>query len=390
MKNIMKMRFLGEDKECELITLESRPPYNYYEMSIEVNGEWYIIVFETSVKTKIKQPDGLKKQYTKLGIAAIYTLEEREEFEKNNKGLVSNQEVGEIGKEVEIDLDNMILDFDYSDDFFPDIQQKVMNDLYQMKRNGILNARKKSFEEAKSELPTLERDILPQLMELGQQERAKKLYERMLQCVLTGRYSLTEYKEFMSKLADVVKSGKVFISDASIDEIKYNVDHNTENSKHIHVLSPNSRANISNSTLDELADVKNSSKNTRFKAMQIRPVEIDFSNYITDMFQKDSATLLGRLTDFEESYIESLINCSYNDVVTRRGFYIGEDNKGDIIILEQPDWVIEMQIANMKENSSDKETKLASRERQLQKLESEGKYLSSYEVEIEGEGLNIE
>ena len=71
------MRFLGEDKECELITLESRPPYNYYEMSIEVNGEWYIIVFETSVKTKIKQPDGLKKQYTKLGIAAIYTLEER-------------------------------------------------------------------------------------------------------------------------------------------------------------------------------------------------------------------------------------------------------------------------------------------------------------------------
>lgn len=386
MKNIIEVKYLGKDSERNDQVLESKPPYNYYEMIVNVDGEDYTIVLETA--SSIKKKNGIHDMdnpYKKLKIDAILGPEEREDFESDSEGLVEDDGIGKIGEDVSINLDDIILDFDFpEDDYYADVYKKVISDLYQRKRNSLINARQKSFDEQEG-LPTLEDDILPQLPELSQQERARKLHERMMQCVLTGRYGLDEYKDFMRKLAETVRDGKVLISDAVIKEMKHNSNHNNTSSKHIHVFPQNSRTNIANSTLEELGDVRNSSRKTNFRVMEIEPVKSEFKSYIDGKFQEDSASTLGRLIKDGENYIENSLNTGYGDIQTRRGFYVGEDEQGDIIFVEQPDWLIEMEVDKEEKEAkeSNKGSELASRESRLQAAEKEAEKITEAEKLVE-------
>lgn len=397
---LLEVKYLGKDTVRDDKVLKSKPPYNYYEMIVNIDGKEYTVVLETSryIKMEYGIPNW-KHPYTKLKVNAIFGPEARSDFEEANERLelAEDETVGQKGKNVTLSLGDVILDFDYWDDLdLPeperDIQKSVMEDLYQRKRRNLIATRQKSFEKQKGAV-TLEDYILPQLPELSQQERARKMHDRMMQSVLTGRYGLIDYTYFMRKLVEAVKDDKVLISDAVIEALSKNHYYQEANSKHVHLFPVNSRKNIANTTIEDLGDVRKSSSDTKFRLMGKEPVNPEFKDYIDELYQGDSATTLGRIAQDDR---ESLINMVTYDPRTgkhfrrdtRGEFYIGEDTNGDTIFVEQTDGIIKYMISqkdNINGTSQEEKdsTELASKEERLQKAEKEAEAISEAESLIE-------
>lgn len=400
MMNPLKMKYLGKDSERKDNRLDSRPPYNYYEMDVTIDGKSYIIVFETTTGVKMEYgiPDW-KNPYNKIKFTAIFGPEERGKFESiaEEMQLEEDESIGKIGENVEINLDELVLDFKYGlydpnskrnyhpDDFPPyfEIYEQVMERLYQKKKNSLMQVRQKSLEGIEG-LPTLEKDILPQLPELSQQERARKMYDRMMQSVLTGRYGLKEYGDFMRKLVETVKDGKVLISDEVITAMRNDSKFRTSESRHIRLFPQNSRNAIANSTVEKLGDIMKSSRETRFMVRGIEPVKPEFKDYIDEVYQKDSASTLGKLTDKDS--IQNRINydpkTGKRERLTRGEFYVGEDEQGNIIFIEEPDWLVEQEIL-IAEEQRGRKSELASRESRLQAAEKEAEKITEAERLVE-------
>ena len=407
-RGTVEVKYLGKDIERNDRLLESKPPYNYYEMIVNLDGKDYTAVLETSgyIKMEYGIPDR-NHLYRCLRLAAIYGPEERKDFEEANKSfeLAEDESIGKKGENIDLDLSNMILDFAYGDSIFKDtpyadIQKSIMEDLYQRKRRNLISSRKKSFDERKGKL-TLEDYILPQLPELSQQERARKMHDRMMQSVLTGRYGIKEYTDFMRKLVDAIKEGKILISDDVIKAMRDNFYYQDENSKHIHLFPLNSRKNISNTTTEELGDVKNKSTGTEFRLMDIEPVKSEFRDYIDELYQGDSATTLGRIAEDDRVTVINLI--TYDPRTgertrrdTRGQIYVGEDASGDIIFVEQTDRLIESIIRQQdsikgKTQEGEELSELASKEKRLQVAEKEAEKITELERLVEQrEGKSLE
>ena len=390
-RGTVEVKYLGKDIERNDRLLESKPPYNYYEMIVNLDGKDYTAVLETSgyIKMEYGIPDR-NHLYRCLRLAAIYGPEERKDFEEANKSfeLAEDESIGKKGENIDLDLSNMILDFAYGDSIFKDtpyadIQKSIMEDLYQRKRRNLISSRKKSFDERKGKL-TLEDYILPQLPELSQQERARKMHDRMMQSVLTGRYGIKEYTDFMRKLVETVKDGKVLISDEVITAMRNDSKFRTSESRHIRLFPQNSRNAIANSTVEKLGDIMKSSRETRFMVRGIEPVKPEFKDYIDEVYQKDSASTLGKLTDKDS--IQNRINydpkTGKRERLTRGEFYVGEDEQGNIIFIEEPDWLVEQEIL-IAEEQRGRKSELASRESRLQAAEKEAEKITEAERLVE-------
>lgn len=385
--SVIEVKYLGKDSERKDGRLYSKPPYNFYEMIIHLNGEEYIAVLETAKSIKMQHglPDW-DHPYKKLRVHEILGPEDIDYYEEFKEiiGQAEDEEIGIIGGKVNINLDDVILDFDFYDESpYNDIQKTVMEDFYQRKRRSLIASRRKSLDE-RVKLHVLD-DILAQLPELSQQERVRKMHERMVQCVVTGRYGLKEYYNFLRNLVEVVRDGKIFISDAVLEALRNNFNANYGKSKHVRTFPLNSRKNIANSTIDELGEVNKSSSKTKFSTMEIEPIEPEVKTCIDEIYQEDSATTLGRITYGDRLYIQNMLN--YNrtgirDTFKRGEFYVAEDEQGDIIFTEQPDFVIEEKI-EAKRQKAGTESELEARERRLQEAEREARQISDAENLIE-------
>ena len=399
-RGLLEIKYLGKDTDRDDKILASKPPYNYYEMIVNIDGKDYTVVLETSRYIKQRGRYGIpdwEHPYKKLKVNAIFGPEERTDFEEANKSLEleEDESIGKIGENITLNLGDVILDFDYwdgSDLPNRDVQKSVMEDLYQRKRRNLIATRQKSFEEQIGDV-TLEDYILPQLPELSQQERARKMHDRMMQSVLTGRYGLKDYGDFMRKLVEAIKDDKILVSDAVIGALRNNHYYQEVNSKHVHLFPVNSRRNIANTTIEDLGDVRKSSSDTTFRLMRIEPVNPEFRDYIDELYQGYSATTLGRVAQDDR---ESLINMVTYDTRTgkhfrrdtRGEFYVGEDTKGDTIFVEQTDRLIEYMIKRKNNiNGTPQEekdsTELVSKEEKLQETEKEAEAISEAERLIE-------
>ena len=396
---ILKVKYLGKDTSRDGRFSTSKPPFNYYEMTVNIDGKEYTVVLETSRYIKVQYGiPNWEHPYKKLEVNAIYGPEERSDFEEDNESLklVEDESVGKKGENVTLSLGDVILDLNYWDGLdwpYKDIKKNVIEDLYQRKRRNLIATRQKSFEEQKGAV-TLEDYILPQLPELSQQEKARKMHDRMMQSVLTGRYGLKHYASFMRNLIEAVKDNKVLISDAVIEGLRNNFYYQEANSEHVHLFPLNSRENIANTTIEDLGDVKKSSSDTNFRLMEIEPVNPEFRDYIDELYQGDSANTLGRIAEGDKVLLRNLV--TYNPRTgersrrdTRGEFYVGEDAKGNTIFVEQTDKLIEYMIRqtdNIKgknQKEGEESTELASKEARLQKAEKDAEAISEAESLIE-------
>ena len=81
--SVIEVTYLGKDSERKDGRLYSKPPYNFYEMIIHLNGEEYIAVLETAKSIKMQHglPDW-DHPYKKLRVHEILGPEDIDYYEE--------------------------------------------------------------------------------------------------------------------------------------------------------------------------------------------------------------------------------------------------------------------------------------------------------------------
>lgn len=88
-----------------------------------------------------------------------------------------------------------------------------------MKKNFIITKRKEQFSEKLKELeqtkPEMKLTNVLEGLDDREREKALNLYNKMIICIISGKYSFKDYYTFMKGLPDVVKGKSIFLSDDS-------------------------------------------------------------------------------------------------------------------------------------------------------------------------------
>ena len=106
---------------------------------------------------------------------------------------------------------------------FKEINSKIANKIFQMKKTFIMTKRKEQLSEELKELeqrnPKMKLSNVLSGLNDEQKEKAVSLYNKMILCIIRGKYSYDSYCTFIKGLPDVAKGKGIFLSDDSESRI---------------------------------------------------------------------------------------------------------------------------------------------------------------------------
>lgn len=109
------------------------------------------------------------------------------------------------------------------------IYARINTELFEMKKRLIMGARNDHFvtriKEAEENNPELKFESITASFNKKEKNLASKLYDRMLLCIIRGKYSFNDYRVFMRNLDNIIRGEGVLISG---NQLKLIIENNEE------------------------------------------------------------------------------------------------------------------------------------------------------------------
>ncbi len=233
------VRYIGRNPIEEGYTLMQRNRDNYhrtveepvdlYEMDLNIDGKEVTAVLMVNEEISVKRDQNWGKRNPMIGLCTFtYTTENEEWYKEFKSSLETETEVGKAGEELTLDMRKSTINMDIPHDVeeYRKMDKKIIDRLYEIKKSTLTNARKKSFDEKVKEYedrsPEIKLDNTMTNLSEEEAKKAKELHDKMVECVLVAKYSLSDYISFMRNLAEIVRKEKTYIAHSNINALRKN------------------------------------------------------------------------------------------------------------------------------------------------------------------------
>lgn len=106
---------------------------------------------------------------------------------------------------------------------FKKVNSEIANQIFEAKKKYIIAKRKEHFlqllKKEEQRLPKIKLSNVLAELNSEEQERALNLYDKMIHCIMRGKYSFRDYSTFIKGLPNVVKDKGIFLSREDEDRI---------------------------------------------------------------------------------------------------------------------------------------------------------------------------
>lgn len=233
------VRYIGRNPIEEGYTLMQRNRDNYhrtveepvdlYEMDLNIDGKEVTAVLMVNEEISVKRDQNWGKRNPMIGLCTFtYPTENEEWYKEFKSSLETETEVGKAGEELTLDMRKSTINMDIPHDVeeYRKMDKKIIDRLYEIKKSTLTNARKKSFDEKVKEYedrsPEIKLDNIMANLSEEEAKKAKELHDKMVECVLVAKYSLSDYISFMRNLAEIVRKEKTYIAHSNINALRKN------------------------------------------------------------------------------------------------------------------------------------------------------------------------
>ena len=233
------VRYIGRNPIEEGYTLMQRNRDNYhrtveepvdlYEMDLNIDGKEVTAVLMVNEEISVKRDQNWGKRNPMIGLCTFtYPTENEEWYKEFKSSLETETEVGKAGEELTLDMRKSTINMDIPHDVeeYRKMDKKIIDRLYEIKKSTLTNARKKSFDEKVKEYedrsPEIKLDNTMTNLSEEEAKKAKELHDKMVECVLVAKYSLSDYISFMRNLAEIVRKEKTYIAHSNINALRKN------------------------------------------------------------------------------------------------------------------------------------------------------------------------
>ena len=233
------VRYIGRNPIEEGYTLMQRNRDNYhrtveepvdlYEMDLNIDGKEVTAVLMVNEEISVKRDRNWGKRNPIIGLCTFtYPTENEEWYKEFKSSLETETEVGKAGEELTLDMRKSTINMDIPHDVeeYRKMDKKIIDRLYEIKKSTLTNARKKSFDEKVKEYedrsPEIKLDNIMANLSEEEAKKAKELHDKMVECVLVAKYSLSDYISFMRNLPEIVKKEKTYIAHSNINALRKN------------------------------------------------------------------------------------------------------------------------------------------------------------------------
>ena len=231
------VRYIGRNPIEEGYTLMQRNRDNYhrtveepvdlYEMDLNIDGKEVTAVLMVNEEISVKRDQNWGKRNPMIGLCTFtYPTENEEWYKEFKSSLETETEVGKAGEELTLDMRKSTINMDIPHDVeeYRKMDKKIIDRLYEIKKSTLTNARKKSFDEKVKEYedrsPEIKLDNTMTNLSEEEAKKAKELHDKMVECVLVAKYSLSDYISFMRNLAEIVRKEKTYIAHSNINALR--------------------------------------------------------------------------------------------------------------------------------------------------------------------------
>ena len=233
------VRYIGRNPIEEGYTLMQRNRDNYhrtveepvdlYEMDLNIDGKEVTAVLMVNEEISVKRDRNWGKRNPIIGLCTFtYPTENEEWYKEFKSSLETETEVGKAGEELTLDMRKSTINMDIPHDVeeYRKMDKKIIDRLYEIKKSTLTNARKKSFDEKVKEYedrsPEIKLDNIMANLSEEEAKKAKELHDKMVECVLVAKYSLSDYISFMRNLPEIVRKEKTYIAHSNINALRKN------------------------------------------------------------------------------------------------------------------------------------------------------------------------
>ena len=233
------VRYIGRNPIEEGYTLMQRNRDNYhrtveepvdlYEMDLNIDGKEVTAVLMVNEEISVKRDQNWGKRNPMIGLCTFtYPTENEEWYKEFKSSLETETEVGKAGEELTLDMRKSTINMDIPHDVeeYRKMDKKIIDRLYEIKKSTLTNARKKSFDEKVKEYedrsPEIKLDNIMANLSEEEAKKAKELHDKMVECVLVAKYSLSDYISFMRNLPEIVRKEKTYIAHSNINALRKN------------------------------------------------------------------------------------------------------------------------------------------------------------------------
>lgn len=233
------VRYIGRNPIEEGYTLMQRNRDNYhrtveepvdlYEMDLNIDRKEVTAVLMVNEEISVKRDRNWGKRNPIIGLCTFtYPTENEEWYKEFKSSLETETEVGKAGEELTLDMRKSTINMDIPHDVeeYRKMDKKIIDRLYEIKKSTLTNARKKSFDEKVKEYedrsPEIKLDNIMANLSEEEAKKAKELHDKMVECVLVAKYSLSDYISFMRNLPEIVRKEKTYIAHSNINALRKN------------------------------------------------------------------------------------------------------------------------------------------------------------------------
>ena len=231
------VRYIGRNPIEEGYTLMQRNRDNYhrtveepvdlYEMDLNIDGKEVTAVLMVNEEISVKRDQNWGKRNPMIGLCTFtYPTKNEEWYKEFKSSLETETEVGKAGEELTLDMRKSTINMDIPHDVeeYRKMDKKIIDKLYEIKKSTLMNARKKSFDEKVKEYedrsPEIKLDNIMTNLSEEEAKKAKELYDKMVECVLVAKYSISDYLSFMRNLPEIVRKERAYIAHSTINALR--------------------------------------------------------------------------------------------------------------------------------------------------------------------------
>lgn len=204
-------------------------PEDFYEMDLNIDGKEVTAILIVSTEITVTRNQNWGKRNPMIGLYTFtYPVEKEEWYEEFKSSLEKETEVGKLGEELTLDMRKSTINMEITDNVeeYRKMDKKIIYRLYEIKKSTLMNARKKSFDEKVKEYedrsPEIKLDNIMANLSEEEAKKAKELHDKMVECVLVAKYSLSDYISFMRNLPEIVRKEKTYIAHSNINALRKN------------------------------------------------------------------------------------------------------------------------------------------------------------------------
>ena len=199
-------------------------PGDFYEMDFNIDGKEVTAVLIVNEEISVKVDRNWGKRNPMIGLYTFTSPTENEEwYEEFKSSLEKESEVGKAGEELTLDMRKSTINMYIPPlvEEYRKMYKKILDRLYEIKKNTLMNARKKSFDEKLKGIgPEIKLDNIIANLSEEEAKKAKELHDKMVECVLVAKYSWSDYLLFMENLPEIVRKERTYIANSTINALR--------------------------------------------------------------------------------------------------------------------------------------------------------------------------